>query len=447
MRKNVTTQKVIMLIFVPAITNRIRYVFKLIFSQRLGIEYKLTSNFEDFINYSGPKINYSFEQFENEYFLSASDLLFQSGIRDQDIHVFEFQNIPVFFSSSRKSILPYDVFAATFYMVSRYEEYLPVIRDNYDRFEAHASFAYQNNFLQKPVVDIWIIQLKEKLSQLFPQLNFIKTNYKFISTIDVDNAYAYLEKGIVRTTGAYAKSVLKQNLLQIVERSRVLLGLIKDPYDTYEYQLSIQKKYNFETIYFFLLGDYGYNDTNVPASSKKLSSLIKNLSDYFPIGIHPSFSSNSKTEMLSVEINRLSKITHKEITKSRQHFLKLKLPDTYRRLIELDIKDDYTMGFANELGFRAGTSMPFNFYDLDNESEANLRIHPFVAMEATLKYYNKVRPDQAMDYLKPVIDEVKKVDGTFISLWHNETLSNWGLWKGWRDVYEEMVQYAVGEKS
>jgi hypothetical protein len=432
-----------MLIFVPAITNRVRYVFKLIFNQRLGIEYKLTQNFDDFISYTGPKFNYSFEQFENEYFIAASDLLFQSGIRDQDLYFFEYLNEPVFYSSSRKSILPYDIFAATFFMVSRYEEYLPVIRDNYDRFEAHASVAYQNNFLKKPIVDIWINQLKEKLIQLFPNLQFKTNTYKFISTIDVDNAYAYLEKGIVRTIGAFAKSILNQNLFQIIERSRVLLGSLKDPYDTYEYQLNIQKKYKFEAIYFFLLGDYGFNDTNVSASNKKLISLIKNLSDYFPIGIHPSFASNEKTEMLSVEINRLSKITHKEITKSRQHFLKLKLPDTYRRLIELDIKDDYTMGFANELGFRAGTSMWFNFYDLDNETETNLRVHPFVMMEATLKYYNKVRPDQAFEQVKPIIDEIKKTGGTFISLWHNETLSNWGIWKGWRDVYEEMVQYAM----
>jgi hypothetical protein len=432
-----------MLIFVPALTNRVRYVFKLIFSQRLGIDYKLTQNFDDFISYTGPKFNYSFEQFENEYFISASDLLFQSGIRDQDLYFFEYLNEPVFYSSSRKSILPYDIFAATFFMVSRYEEYLPVIRDNYDRFEAHASIAFQNNFLKKPIVDIWINQLKEKLSQLFPELQFKTSTYKFISTIDVDNAYAYLEKGIVRTTGAYAKSILNQDLFQIMERSRVLLGSLQDPYDTYDYQLNIQQKYKFEAIYFFLLGDYGFNDTNVSATNKKLISLIKNLSDYYPIGIHPSFASNEKTDMLSVEINRLSKITHKEITKSRQHFLKLKLPDTYRRLIELDIKDDYTMGFANELGFRAGTSMCFNFYDLDNESETNLRVHPFAMMEATLKYYNKVRPDQAIEHVKPIIDAIKKTGGTFISLWHNETLSNWGIWKGWRDVYEEMVQYAI----
>jgi hypothetical protein len=87
--------------------------------------------------------------------------------------------------------------------------------------------------------------------------------------------------------------------------------------------------------------------------------------------------------------------------------------------------------------------MWFNFYDLDNETETNLRVHPFVMMEATLKYYNKVRPDQAFEQVKPIIDEIKKTGGSFISIWHNETLSNWGIWKGWRDVYEEMVQYAM----
>ncbi|MCC7051145.1 MAG: polysaccharide deacetylase family protein [Bacteroidia bacterium] len=432
-----------MLILVPQITNRLKYVLKLVLGQRLGINYTLTVNPEEFLFYQGKKINYSFEQLENEPFIAASDLLFQTGIKDQNIHVFYVNELPVFFSTSRKSILPFDVFAATFFMVSRYEEYLPVIRDSYDRFEATSSFAHQHNFLQKPIVDWWILLLRNQLQQIFPDLVLKKNTYSFISTIDIDNAYAYLEKGIVRTAGAYLKSVLKRNIPQVVERTRVLLGNLPDPYNTYQFQIELQKKYKFKTIYFFLLGDYGYNDTNVSASSKKFCSLIKKLADYYEVGIHPSFGSSENPEKVNTEINRLSKITHREITKSRQHFLKLNLPDTYRTLIDLDITDDYTMGFANELGFRAGTSMMFNFYNLDNETETPLKIHPFAAMEATLNHYMKINPEDAIEKLKPIIDEVKKVNGTFISLWHNESMSNWGVWKGWKNVYEDMVKYAI----
>jgi hypothetical protein len=139
-------------------------------------------------------------------------------------------------------------------------------------------------------------------------------------------------------------------------------------------------------------------------------------------------------------------VLHTEVTKSRQHFLKLTLPETYRNLIDLDITDDYTMGFASQVGFRASICSPFNFYDLDMELETKLKIHPFAVMEGTLKYYMNVQPEDAMQKIKPLIDQAKAVNGNFISLWHNDTLSDQKLWQGWRSVYEDMVKYAVDEK-
>jgi hypothetical protein len=232
-------------------------------------------------------------------------------------------------------------------------------------------------------------------------------------------------------------------MAEIIERTRVLFGLQKDPYDTYDFQLEIIKKYKLKSIYFFLLGDYGVNDKNLPIDSAKFQSLIKRLGDYAQIGIHPSYGSNKNKGQLKKEVERLAKVLHREVTESRQHFLKLTLPETYRNLIDLDITDDYTMGFASQVGFRASICTPFNFYDLDMELETKLKIHPFAVMEGSLKYYMKVNPEDAMQKIKPLIDAAKAVNGEFISLWHNDTLSNEKLWVGWQSVYEDMVKYAV----
>jgi hypothetical protein len=272
----------------------------------------------------------------------------------------------------------------------------------------------------------------------------IKRNkYGFLNTIDIDNAWAYKEKGVVRTIGGISKDIVTLNFKNLGYRLSVLTGKKKDPYDNYSYFHTIKKKFKFKSLYFFLLGDYGLNDKNVPVWNKKFRSLIQSISDYADVGIHPSFGSNKKPEKLKVEIKRLSNITKFEITKSRQHFLILNLPETYRRLIENEITDDYTMGFATEAGFRASICVPYPFYNIDHEEITTLMIHPFAFMDATLKYYMNLNPDQAMEVVDNLITEVKNVNGIFMGLWHNETVSDEGLWKGWRKVYEYMISKAV----
>ncbi|MCC6837271.1 MAG: polysaccharide deacetylase family protein [Bacteroidia bacterium] len=414
----------------------------MIFKDYLSIDFALTDNVEEFKNSTAPKLSYTINPIADELFFTSRNLLFESGITEQNISIFEYNNEKVFFATGKASALPFDVFAASFFLVSRYEEYLPHIRDEHDRFDAKDSLAFQNNFLQKPLVNIWALWIKNALKNKYPQLQFPERKYQFVSTIDIDNAYAFREKGFTRSIGGYLKAFSKFDINEIKQRTKVLLGLEKDPYDTYDFQLEILRKHKFKSIYFFLLGDYGVNDKNLPIESKKFQSLIKTLGDYADVGIHPSYGSNKSKEQLKKEVGRLSKVLHRDVTKSRQHFLKLTLPETYRNLIDLDIKDDYTMGFASQVGFRASICTPFNFYDLDMELETKLKIHPFAIMEGTLKYYMKVKPEDAMKRIKPLINEVKAVNGDFMSLWHNDTLNNQNLWIGWQKVYQEMVEYA-----
>ena len=64
-------------------------------------------------------------------------------------------------------------------------------------------------------------------------------------------------------------------------------------------------------------------------------------------------------------------------------------------------------------------------------------------MDGTLRDYNHIEAKDAISHIKPLIDEVKAVNGTFISLWHNESLSNQKRWVGWDVVYEEMIKLAL----
>ena len=170
-------------------------------------------------------------------------------------------------------------------------------------------------------------------------------------------------------------------------------------------------------------------------------SLIKHLGDYADVGIHPSFSSYLDAEKLRKEIDNLSEVLHRPLTKSRQHFLRMNLPRSYQKLIELDISDDYTMGFASQAGFRAGIADTFRFYDLENDMVTNLRVHPFALMDGTMRDYLNLDVEASLALAKQLVDEVKAVGGAFIYLTHNETLGGEKRWVGWPEMYRQLLEY------
>ena len=429
-----------MLIYTPKITSRIQYSFQLIFETVWNIDFQLTDDLVFFMSHQGAKINYSNKPIADECFVKAIGLLTEKGVSDQEIFFEDWHGLPTFFHV-KDSILPFDIFSAAFYLVSRYEEYLPHIKDHYERFTAKESIAYNNGFLHRPLINLWLNEFQKYLLIHFPTLEFSEKKFTYQSTIDIDNAYCFLEKGLVRTTASFIRSAIQMDKQAIKERRDVLLGKTPDPYDTFEYQLQLNEKYGVDVVYFVLLADYGFNDKNCSVHSRKFQLLIKHLGDHAKIGIHPSFASNKSFDTLSTEKKRLEDILKKEVKLSRQHFLKLEIPKTYRNLIELSVSDDYTMGYAAHLGFRASICTPFYFYDLELEKTTQLKLHPFAVMDATFKYYLKSSPEKALKEIKVIIDEVKAVDGHFVSLWHNETWSDYKEWKGWLYLYEQMLQY------
>ncbi|MFC2104628.1 polysaccharide deacetylase family protein [Bacteroidota bacterium] len=418
---------------------RLNYIVKFIFNDILGTEVKIVTDKSEFESSNLPKINYSKETIEGSFQITPVDLLFESNILQKKIEISEWEDQKVFFQTSENSDIPFDLFAASFFLISRYEEYLPFSADQHGRFEANQSIAGKNGFLYDPVVDQWACMLAKVLKDRFPGFGTCKRKFKYISTIDVDNAYAYLYKGTVRTLGASMRDLFKLDFNENIKRFQTLTGE-KDPFDTYGYLDALHKQYGIQPFWFFLVGNYNTYDKNLPLDNEAFQELIKEISDVAEIGIHPSYESNKSFDQLKKEFDYLSSISKNPITRSRQHYLKLLFTETYQNLIKLGIKEDYTLGYATDVGFRAGTCTPFNFYDLYNEIESDLKIFPFQVMDTTLNQYLKLKVEDAVDRIGQIIQKVKQVNGTFISLWHNESLSDHGHWKGWEPVYKKMLE-------
>ncbi len=428
-----------LLIYTEKITSRLEYIFDFIFNEILGINFEITENKNSFIeNKNHQKINYSKKEFSNILFLYSKNLLFEKEIKNQNFKKFFFEKNGVFW---KKSFFHFDIFAASFYLISRYEEYLPFEKDIHNRYSAKNSTAYKNNFLQKPIINIWANEFFEKLKLYFPNLKKKKIHFEYICTIDVDNAYAYLNKKFFLIFGSFFKSFLKFDFNNNFQRFKTIFGFQKDKFDNFDYLENLRKKYNLKIIYFFLFGKYKKFDRNISIRNKTFQKLIKNLEKNNEIGIHPTYFSNEKKEILNEEILNLSKLIKKKITKSRQHYLKLEFPKTYENLEKFGIKEDYTMGYADEIGFRASTSTAFYFYNLYKEKRSNLKIYSFAFMEVSLKNYLKYSPNFSKKKIYEMILYVKKYGGTFISLWHNESLSDKYEWKNWRNVLEETIKF------
>jgi len=429
----------LILIYTHKSSARLEYILTFLFKDVLGNDYKSVKDKNEFVKSDLPKINYSTDFIEDSFQIVPGDLLFETSILQKKIEVSEWNNQKIFFQTSEGTDIPFDLFAASFYLISRYEEYLPFSADQHGRFEANQSLAGKNGFLYDPVVDLWACKLAKMLSDKFPEFSACKREFNYISTIDIDNAYAYLYKGTVRTIGAAMRDLFNLDFDENIKRFQSLSGE-KDPFDTYGYLDALHKQYGIEPIWFFLVGNYNTYDKNLPLDNEAFQELIKKISDVAEIGIHPSYESNKNFEQLRKEFRYLAGISKTPVTKSRQHYLKLLFTETYQNLIKLGIKEDFTLGYASDVGFRAGTCTPFNFYDLYNEKETGLKIYPFQVMDTTLNQYLKLDVDDAVELIEKIISKVKEVNGTYISLWHNESLSDHGHWKGWEPVYKKMLE-------
>lgn len=422
-----------LLVFTHKITPRLSYAFKHICTRILGVPVSFTTTIEEFIAHESLKISYAKQPLSNEIFIRSHELLFEQGLNDVEIHVHDWDTTKAFFSTSEKSSLPYDIFAATFYLLSRYEEYLPHVKDEYGRFLAKESLAFKNGFLHQPVIDIWAYKFKSVLQAQFPDFEFPKKSYSIQPVIDVPMAYYFRQKGLLRTIGGTLGDLFRFKFRQFYQRYLVLFGFQRDPYDTFKWIITKQKQTKFKFVVFFLIGDYSTYDKNINVNRKQFVSLIKSVSDYCKVGLKASYFALEDIEVLKKEKKKMESIVNYGLEASRHSFSKLNLPESYRNLIELEVKQDFTMGYINELGFRAGTCTPFQFYDLDYEVQTPLQINAFHCIDyALLKRQSFLDKKQELERL---IQQVKQVNGTFTPVFHNYTFGDDIRWKGFRDLF------------
>jgi hypothetical protein len=437
----------LLILYTTNITARLNYIAATLLPAMGITGFTVTARIDEYKNYTGAKINYSGARIMNdEVWIVPASLFSENNIQPQKIECTLWNENKIFFANSQGD-LPFDIFSASFYLLTRYEEYLPHKLDMYGRYAHENSLAFKENFLHLPLVNVWLTGFRKLLAQKYPTLTFTPPTFQFIPTYDIDIAWSYLHKGLKRNTGAALRSLSKGELTNVKERQAVLAGKLKDPFDSYDWLDALHTRCGLSPIYFFLVAQKNKQyDKNILPSKPAFIQLVKQHALKYQLGIHPSWQSGDDKNLLKEEKNILENLAKKPVTKSRQHYIRVTLPETYRQLTDAGIQSDFSMGYGSINGFRASFCLPYKWYDLQNEQETPLLIYPFCFMDANSFYEQKFTAEQAAVELGHYADTVKNVNGMLITIWHNHFLGTDKMFAGWKEIYADFIAVICEKK-
>lgn len=420
------------IVYSPAESSRLLYVLNEIFSRRLGISWTFTSNAKEYEGNSSPcKINYSDQVLPGLQVLPSGflqELGIVPGFKPLTTRI---EYHAVLFGNEGQ--LGFDIFSMAFWCLSRYEEYQPFSADQHGRFPASGSHFFEGGFVETPVLDI-------ALEYFYRQAGLHAADkFAVYPTIDIDQAYKHRGKPFGIRILSLFKSLYQLQFDDAIESIAVSFEKT-DPWDIYGKLSAILGQNQPRTRIFIHCGNRGPYDKAISLKYKPYQKLLNLLSESYSVGLHPSYAAGISAKGIAGEMKRLETATGSPISISRHHFLKIQIPETYQNLISAGIGHDYSMGFADSPGFRAGTAQSFHFYDLSRETTTALVIHPFCLMDVSLMRYRQMNPDEALEKSVLMKEVCRQYQIPFCVLLHNESLSCTGEWKGWEKVWEAWLE-------
>ncbi len=400
------------LIYVPKLTPRINYTFRQVCKRILGFNINFTTKIETFIAFKGVKFSYANQRLGNEIFIQAHGLLNEQGVNDLEITVSEWNNEPYFFKTSPQSDIPYDIFAASFFLLTRYEEYLPHVKNEIGDFPATESLAFKNDFLHKPIINIWVKQFAKILEDKFENIDFKYKQPKVKISIGVERAFKYRRHGVSRSIAGFLSDFFRFRLKDIYIRIKTWIKPKFDPYDVYDDLIDFKREADIDMMFMFQLGDYSIYTKNINHRKRIYKRLIKSMGDHCEIGLMPSHEAIQTFHVLQKEIKRFEQIANHELYSILIKDHALNFPDFYVGLDKTALVKDFSMGYYNHVGYRAGTNSTFLFYDLNLEQASPIEINPYFCSSKALQ-------NTEIDKIKEIVNKYKTLNLSYNLLFDN----------------------------
>lgn len=436
--------------FIPERT----YIIDVFFGEFLGLQYKIFH--DDVRDY---KIS-----LENRKEIIVRDIFF-SNLKDEHGYLAK-QNIPLnvkFFKnkficendipaiygcdeikiSENRVVCGIDVFASSFFMLSRWEEYVNKKRDSHNRFTVDDSLAFKNRFLDRPIVNEYVEMLWNILLFLGCELKRKDRKFEFILTHDVD--WIKYFKTLNFFLRLAARDLIKRRSLKLSLNKLVLYYDIKqnrkkDPVDTFDWLMDRSEAMGIKSHFYFMGGDLindEYNYRIDEPKSRKIITKIKQRKHI--IGFHPGYSTCDNRVLWKKEKDLLEQVAECEIKEGRQHFLRFNVPETWQIWEDNGMMLDSTLCYPEKEGFRCGTCYEFSTFNILTRKPLRLKESPLIIMDTSFIAYQDVEPGDVLKKTRILINRIKRYNGNFVLLWHNSTF-NPDNPKEYQDIYENILE-------
>jgi hypothetical protein len=340
---------------------------------------------------------------------------------------------PVYFSM--KSELGFDVFSHVFVLLSNIEEIIlskdSENLDKYKRIKSNKLSFVKNQMHLLPMVEIAIDRLKEFLKLETKQ----EREFQIIPTADIDQCFRFKGKPLYQILGGAIKypKTLANRISSLFSKT--------DSFTPSETVQSILSENPNSKIFWLCNRKQSKLNKQAKRSNVEFQNEILQSVKYSEIGIHPSYQLSKEIEIYSEEKNWLSNISEQKIANSRQHYIQLTLPKTYQILEKMNIENDWSMGFNDNIGYRTGTSLPYFWFDISTNEKTNLIINPFVIMDVSCKNYLKINSFQSNQLGELFKQSIKQYQGNFCFIFHNESVSETDGWEGWKNTIETWASH------
>lgn len=448
------------------------YIFSVIFDEFLGIEYEIQQNNRNDVLITignGKELLIS----DGLFSVPEDKWLQRSSLPTRPLDVLDLSKtslnaaavstqIPViygvksyapdFFQMSDNQIhLGLDIFGSAFFMLTRYEELVKQDRDKHNRFTATSSLAYQEGFLDRPIINEYLEILWACLKWLSPGLKRRKHHFQIYASHDVDEPFLFAVGGMSRFIRRSCGDILKRRTPLLAMRNALCWLKFKagnvgiDPYDTFDSIMGLSEENNLISAFYFITQhSAGRIDGAYSIDHPLIRKLMRKIHERgHEIGIHLSYNTYQDVVQTKKEFDCLKQVCAAEgISQStwggRQHYLRWETSTTFQNWEDSGLNYDSTLGYADHIGFRCGMCWEFTVFNLKTRETLKLKERPLIVMDRTVfaRYYMDLEYEQAWQKINILKERCKMFSGNFTILWHNDNFID----EGNRELYKSIVK-------